>query len=303
MLRLAFLLCLCAAPLQALTLSFPAPATQTETVQETASSYRLPIAAWAAAGMETRLAEGLVEQTAWKIEGRVATLDLIAGLRQQIEAQGWRVLFSCETEACGGYDFRFGLQLLTEPEMHVDLGDFRYLAAENGDQLLGLVVSRSSEAGFVQLIRIAPEQTAAPVAMAQPAPTPQEPAPPPSDFVARLEGAGSLVLADLVFASGSGELEPGAYPALDALAAYLAAHPDRKIALVGHTDASGALVGNIALSKARAGAVRKALVALGIAAERIEAEGVGYLAPRASNLTPEGRTENRRVEVMLTSTQ
>mgnify|MGYP006143588543 CR=1 FL=1 len=37
--------------------------------------------------------------------------------------------------------------------------------------------------------------------------------------------------------------------------------------------------------------------------DRIEAKGVGYLAPRASNLTPEGQTQNRRVEVMVTSTE
>ena len=40
-----------------------------------------------------------------------------------------------------------------------------------------------------------------------------------------------------------------------------------------------------------------------ISARQIEAEGVGYLSPRASNLTEEGRTQNRRVEVMMTSTQ
>jgi len=74
------------------------------------------------------------------------------------------------------------------------------------------------------------------------------------------------------------------------------------VVLVGHTDASGALAPNIALSRARAQAVRAALVALGAKADQIGAEGAGYLAPRATNLTPEGRAQNRRVEVMLTPT-
>jgi outer membrane protein OmpA-like peptidoglycan-associated protein len=45
------------------------------------------------------------------------------------------------------------------------------------------------------------------------------------------------------------------------------------------------------------------LTVYGIPAEQVRAEGVGYLAPRASNLTDEGRKKNRRVEVMLTSTK
>jgi outer membrane protein OmpA-like peptidoglycan-associated protein len=45
------------------------------------------------------------------------------------------------------------------------------------------------------------------------------------------------------------------------------------------------------------------LVALGVPAAQMGAEGVGYLAPRAASLTPEGQAANRRVEVVLTSTQ
>jgi len=59
----------------------------------------------------------------------------------------------------------------------------------------------------------------------------------------------------------------------------------------------------MALGKARAEAVRKALIAKGVPQGQVSAAGVGYLAPRATNLTPEGRAENRRVEVVLTSTQ
>jgi outer membrane protein OmpA-like peptidoglycan-associated protein len=76
------------------------------------------------------------------------------------------------------------------------------------------------------------------------------------------------------------------------------------VAIVGHTDASGGLEANIALSRKRAQAVRNVLIeAFGVPAAQIQAEGVGYLSPRASNLTEAGRTQNRRVEVMLTSTQ
>lgn len=300
--RLALLLAGLASPAGAQTFSFPAPATETARISEPAASYRVPVGPWADGTVPTRLAEGMVEQTAWRIAAPLATLELMNALRSQLEAAGWKVVFACETAACGGYDFRYALSLMTEPDMHVDLGDYRYLTAEKGQALLSLTVSRAEVSAFVHLTRIDPAAAdAAPVAAeAEPA------APAPADltgFAARLEGAGSLVLDDLVFASGAADLAEGEYPSLRALAGYLAARPEARVALVGHTDASGALAGNITLSKARAQAVRKALVALGAEAGRIEAEGVGYLAPRASNLTEEGRTRNRRVEVMLTSTQ
>ena len=74
--------------------------------------------------------------------------------------------------------------------------------------------------------------------------------------------------------------------------------------LVGHTDAEGSLEANRALSERRALAVVERLVAShGIAPERLRAEGVGYLVPRAPNTTEEGRARNRRVEVVKVETQ
>jgi OOP family OmpA-OmpF porin len=112
------------------------------------------------------------------------------------------------------------------------------------------------------------------------------------------------VLADLSFETGSSRLSAGPFPALDELAAYMAANPGRSVTLVGHTDASGALEPNVALSRARARAVRERLIAdYGIAAGRIAADGVGYLMPLAPNVTEEGRALNRRVEAVVTSTE
>jgi OOP family OmpA-OmpF porin len=69
---------------------------------------------------------------------------------------------------------------------------------------------------------------------------------------------------------------------------------------VGHTDAQGGLETNIRLSRARAQAVRRYLIEeLDVAPAQVEAEGIGYLAPRESNATPEGREANRRVEVVI----
>ena len=111
---------------------------------------------------------------------------------------------------------------------------------------------------------------------------------------------GSVALDDLIFASSAADLEAGEYASLEALAAFLRANPDSKVVLVGHTDASGGLEGNIALSRERAASVRAAMInSYDIPSDQISANGVGYLAPRDNNLTDQGRTRNRRVEVML----
>ena len=88
------------------------------------------------------------------------------------------------------------------------------------------------------------------------------------------------------------------------LAAYLKRNPKLQVALVGHTDTDGALALNTALSKRRAQAVRARLIERwDVPAAQVTAEGAGWLAPRASNDTPEGREKNRRVEVIITSTR
>jgi len=71
------------------------------------------------------------------------------------------------------------------------------------------------------------------------------------------------------------------------------------VVIVGHSDNQGTLDANLALSQRRAEAVRDALVSRGVAAERLDARGVGFLAPVASNATEEGRARNRRVELVL----
>jgi OOP family OmpA-OmpF porin len=294
---------------------FSGLATVTATLQESMTSYRLPIGPFANGAMQTRLVEGALDQTSWRITAPdVGTLSLLAPLRDQLRRDGWAIIYECETDACGGFDFRFGTEVTPEPDMHVDLGDFRFLSAERTSgmtpEYLSLLVSRSAETGFAQLIRVG---AALPV-VADPQPGPVNPAVldpglvspavASADIGRLLETTGTVALDDLVFASGSAALEQGDYPSLKALSAYLEANPTARIALVGHTDASGSLAINVALSRQRAASVRNRLVDIyGADAARISAEGVGYLAPRASNLTPEGRTANRRVEVMLTSTQ
>jgi outer membrane protein OmpA-like peptidoglycan-associated protein len=321
-----------AAPGLALTLDFASPADPTATRSDPQSSYRLPTGPFDGTAVPARLTEGAVQAQAWRIAGEgQSTLALMSGLKAQLGAQGWRVVYECEAQACGGFDFRFATEVLPEPDMHVDLGDFRYLAAEKGDEVASLIVSRSASAGFVQLTRVssAPATgTAPPVILADKGdPVPDDrtatlsvpsgqsttfstagapPFPPPDaaagPLLSRLEQTGSAALDDLRFASGSADLEDGEYASLSMLAGWLRADATRRVALVGHTDASGALEANIALSRRRAEQVRAVLTGpLEVPRAQVVAEGVGYLSPRASNLTEAGRQANRRVEVVVTT--
>jgi outer membrane protein OmpA-like peptidoglycan-associated protein len=112
---------------------------------------------------------------------------------------------------------------------------------------------------------------------------------------------GSMTLRDVMFEVDSAQLRPGAEQRLRPLVNYLAAMPNTTIRIEGHTDSTGGEEYNNRLSRERAQAVANALIAQGIAGNRIEAVGYGYSKPIASNNTVSGREQNRRVEVIITN--
>jgi len=278
-------------------------------------SYKVPVGAWQNGELPTIVAEGEVLQQAWKITATgLTSLQILDPLKKQLTDKGFKVVFECETDACGGFDFRFETDVMPEPVMHVDLGDFRFLSAERktGDtpEYVTLLVSRSQNAGFVQLVRVGEpaDETELVTSTDNPALTTISEPPPAEQPALPLEQAlqekGHYILEDLVFQTGSSNLGDGEFTSLAALADYIKAHPDRTFALVGHTDAEGSLAGNIALSKKRAASVVRRLIKdYGVDKKQISAEGNGFLSPRATNMTEDGRAQNRRVEVIDTSTR
>lgn len=300
-----------AAPFGPARLDLPAPAARAALEVEDYGSYAVPTAPWAPGGLPALAAEGQITLEAWQVTTPAGTLELLAPLRDQLGRQGYETLFECAADGCGGFDFRYETTVLPEPEMHVDLADFRFLAAHRPGaeaDFITLLVSRTSTTGYVQIARVGPGLPSAPSAdliSKSPAAVAEPPAATSAlSLAGELETAGRAVLGDLRFATGSAELEAGEFASLEALAAYLAAHPAAQVTLVGHTDAEGSLNANIALSRARAESVMVHLIGVhGIAADRLAADGVGYLMPLASNLSDEGRRANRRVEAVLTSTE
>lgn len=179
-----------------------------------------------------------------------------------------------------------------------------------------------------------PAPAAAPVAAAPPAPAPAPapaaapPAAPTSAMTklalaggAAIEASGTGVESQLLgfindanaqidktkwfdfdrlnFETGSAKLTADSKAQVDNMAAILKAYPAVKIKIGGYTDNTGKPENNLKLSDSRAKAVMEALVGLGIAADRLEAEGYGDQFAIADNATPEGRAKNRRISVSV----
>ncbi len=103
----------------------------------------------------------------------------------------------------------------------------------------------------------------------------------------------------VLFATDSAVLRPGAAAKLETLAAYLRDNRGVRIAIEGHTDSRGTDAHNEALSLRRADAVRAAFDEMGVTRARFTVRGVGESQPVATNATPQGMRQNRRVEVTL----
>jgi outer membrane protein OmpA-like peptidoglycan-associated protein len=113
----------------------------------------------------------------------------------------------------------------------------------------------------------------------------------------RLEGR--VAVYGILFETGKSEIQAESRPALDEMAAYIAANPETRFLIVGHTDATGSFDGNLELSRHRAAAVVRALVSEhAVPAEQLTAHGVGPLCPVAPNTDASGRARNRRVEIV-----
>src|SRR5205807_1009274 len=106
-------------------------------------------------------------------------------------------------------------------------------------------------------------------------------------------------MSDVLFRSGSFELLPGARERLAKVSGIVLAYPSLHLAVEGHTDSVGGDEYNQNLSEQRASAVRDYFVQQGISSSSIEAHGFGKTEPIATNDTPEGRQQNRRVELVL----
>ena len=104
---------------------------------------------------------------------------------------------------------------------------------------------------------------------------------------------------DVLFATDSFTVRPDQAYNLNAIAQNLLRYPNSRVEIVGHTDSDGDAGYNQSLSERRAYAVRDVIASNGVPGGRLSAYGRGESQPVASNLTPQGKQQNRRVEIMI----
>jgi outer membrane protein OmpA-like peptidoglycan-associated protein len=117
-----------------------------------------------------------------------------------------------------------------------------------------------------------------------------------SDAYHKIMTEGKLVTHGIHFASGKADILPESMGTINEVYNILKNHADLKLEIDGYTDNDGSADVNLELSQQRADAVKAQLRGLGIDDARLTTKGFGEQKPVATNDTPEGKANNRRVE-------
>ena len=110
-------LCLIVAPVSAQDLRLPGNAVETFREEIANDSHAYATGPWASGAVPRSVVEGTVTTTAWRIPAQgITTLQMLRPLRDQLGQAGLEPAFSCDTTACGGFDFRFDIPVINPPD-------------------------------------------------------------------------------------------------------------------------------------------------------------------------------------------
>jgi outer membrane protein OmpA-like peptidoglycan-associated protein len=119
------------------------------------------------------------------------------------------------------------------------------------------------------------------------------------DFSQVITSTGRYIVRGILFDTDSDRIKPESAPVIKQIAKGLEGNPNLKLVIEGHTDSVGDAAHNLDLSKRRAEAVRAVLIGqFQVDAGRLSSAGMGATKPVESNDTPQGRAQNRRVELV-----
>ena len=245
---------------------------------------------------------GPLRRRSWISKDIATTIDQFGELLlSQLDANTYEILLDCNDMVCGGFDFRFQIDVLPAPHVYINLGNFRYISLKFGAQYKTILISKLANTLWLQIIETTDEKKLSSVKLIPKrlwSGAPHQPA--SGTLPEKLDINGHAIMSDLEYESGSSNLGDGPFTSVRELAEYLLKHPDASVILVGHTDTVGKLEANIKLSKDRAQAVAERLIKkYGVKSDQLSSDGVGYLSPITSNATEKGRDMNRRVEVVM----
>ncbi len=238
-----------------------------------------------------RRVEGKITRILYRVPPGVSALEVFRNFQARVGEAGYESIFSGGPGDIRPYDFKYKhpVEILDKTSIG---NEIYYLSAKKssgaGEIYLSVLVSPHS-GGDGQRVRVIAAETKTMEMQMINAEKMQ------LDIGAR----GKVVLYGIYFEHDRASIKPESKVTLDEIAKLLGSQSSLKLIVVGHTDNSGRFDYNMDLSQRRARAVADALIAdYGIARNRLRSEGVGYLAPAASNDTDQGRTLNRRVELV-----
>ena len=228
----------------------------------------------------------------FQIDGTSLTLDqMLQPIITHLNDKQFNIELYCDTNVCGGFNFRKNLTVSNPPFMLVNVANYSVITAVKNSSAISLVASKLGNTIYLQILSIGTTKNDLIL---------QDQEPLKDNYSSKLKEDGAIVLDDLIYRSGSADLGPGPFASLSALANFLKVTPSSSIILVGHSDAIGELRKNIELSRNRAQAVVDRLIKdYGIDQSRISAQGIGFLSPKTNNSTEKSRKKNRRVEAIL----
>ncbi len=245
----------------------------------------------------TRTVDGDLTRVTYRLEGEQTAGTVAETYARRLAAAGFEPLFECEGKACGPTFRRVAPGYRQNPD-NFDVSPaaqhYRALqrAGDDGVIYTAMQVVQAQGAGapvFMQVDRLQVEPRVVGAISVRAA-----------EMAQQLDAQGRVALYGIYFATDSARIKPESRSTLGEIAELLASRPSLRLLVVGHTDSRASFDYNIDLSKRRAAAVVDALIAdHEVSAERLKPWGVGYSAPRESNVSDVGWTKNRRVELVI----
>jgi outer membrane protein OmpA-like peptidoglycan-associated protein len=238
--------------------------------------------------------EGKVTKFKYSVPKERSSLEIARSYQTALERGGFQILFQCSGEECRApKSFQGGYRSTSSGVWCFNCEQpMRYFAAKlsrsSGDVYVALDVVKDPYEGGTWLTIVEVKPMAAGLVTVNAAALAND-----------IAQTGHASIYGIYFDTGKAELKPESDATLGEISKLLASNPQLKLHVVGHTDNVGTFAANMALSKQRADAVVAALESrYHVSAARLQAAGVGPLAPVASNKSDDGRAKNRRVELV-----
>jgi OmpA-OmpF porin, OOP family len=250
--------------------------------------------------------QGRMTQLVYRAPKGRTPLELFANYKQTFSGQNYELLLQCEALTCYPSTMASNSDLFMKRVLRVFLiendeamlkalrttdgaDSLRYAVFRRGTNIIAMTTFTTVENGgasyaWFQIVEGAPPAAKVPSA---------------TEMIGNLTRTGRQALYSIYFDTGQAVVKPESDPTLREIAALLNNNPQLKLIVTGHTDNVGEFNANVGLSQRRAAAIVQKLIAEHqIASARLIPFGAGMAIPLANNLDEQGRTQNRRVELI-----